>query len=561
MKAHPNRYLAWLAAGCASLLLAGCATTDAPYSSLPPAPEHPGPKAPLDRATTTIPGTLPGEREVPHLPPEQYTDLLDRIRDGYALPDVDHFAVDREIEFYRRNPEFLDRTFKRATRYLYYIVTELEKRQLPLELALLPVVESAFNPVAYSRSRASGLWQFIPSSGKHYGLEQNWWIDERRDVIEATGAALTYLEYLNKYFAGDWYLAIAAYNGGEGTVSAAVRRNQQAGLATDFFSLNLRAETRDYVPKLLAISRIVRNPEAYGLAFAAIPNQPFFEVVDPGRQVQLDQVAQLAGITREDMFALNPGYNRMTTPPNGPHRLLLPIPNAQTFRQAMLDQATTGTSALTAAAVEPPADVRHTVRRGETLSSIARTYGVELGAIKAANDMRGSVIQPGQSLLIPSPSAGSTATLAALAAPREDITAQLPEHQAAAAPRKPKVHVVRSGDTLWGVARKYGVTVPALAAENGLSTKAGLVQGARLEIPGTGSGGSSSSVRTAANDARETSRVTYRVKRGDTLSEIADRFDVTVKDLMTWNRLRKSSSLRAGQRLVVYTDSSRQTGG
>jgi membrane-bound lytic murein transglycosylase D len=547
----------WLAVSLLAVLLAGCATTDAPYSSLPPAPAHPGPKAPMDRATVTIPGTLPGEREVPHLPPEQYTDLLDRIRDGYALPDVAHAAVDREVELYRKNPEFLDRTFKRGARYLYYIVAEIEKRQLPLELALLPVVESAFNPVAYSRSRASGLWQFIPSSGKHYGLEQNWWIDERRDVIEATGAALTYLQYLNRYFAGDWYLAIAAYNGGEGTVSNAVKRNQAAGRATDFFSLNLRAETRDYVPKLLAISRIVRNPEAYGLAFTAIPNQPYFEVVDPGRQVQLEQVAQLAGISREDMFALNPGYNRMTTPPSGPHRLLLPIPNAQVFRQAMLDQATTGTSTIAVAAVEPPAEVRHTVRRGETLSGIARDYGVELGAIRSANQLRGSVIQPGQSLLIPAPAPGSTATLAALAAPRDDITSQLPEHQKAAAPRKPKVHVVRSGDTLWGVARKYGVTVPALAAENGLSSKAGLVQGARLEIPGSGS----AATRTASTGASETSRVTYRVKRGDTLSEIADRFDVTVKQLMSWNRLRKSTSLQAGQRLVVYTDSSRQSGG
>ena len=557
MNPHQTKSRAWLAASLATLLLAGCATTDAPYSSLPPAPQH-GAKAPMDRATVTIPGTLPGEREVPHLPPEQYADLLDRIRDGYGLPDVAHYAVDREVELYRKNPDFLDRTFKRGARYLYYIVTEIEKRQLPLELALLPVVESAFNPVAYSRSRASGLWQFIPSSGKHYGLEQNWWIDERRDVIEATGAALTYLQYLNRYFAGDWYLAIAAYNGGEGTVSNAVRRNQAAGLPTDFFSLNLRAETRDYVPKLLAISRIVRNPEAYGLAFAGIPNQPFFEVVDPGRQVQLEQVAQLAGISREDMFALNPGYNRMTTPPHGPHRLLLPIPNAQVFRQAMLDQATTGTSTIAVAAIEPPAEVRHTVRRGETLSAIARSYGVELGAIKAANEMQGSVIQPGQLLVIPSPATGSTATLAALAAPREDITAQLPEHQRPAASKKPKVHVVKSGDTLWAVARKYGVTVPALAAENGLSTKAGLVKGARLEIPGTGG---SSATRTAASDSRETSRVTYKVKRGDTLSEIADRFDVSVKELMTWNRLRKSSSLQAGQRLVVYTDSSRQTGG
>lgn len=552
-RTHPS----FLAVVAAAALLAGCATTDSTYSSLPPAPEHPGPQAPMDRATVTIPGAFSTAREVPHMPPEQYADLLDRIRDGYALQDVAHYAVDREVELYRKNPDFLDRTFKRGSRYLYYIVQELERRNLPLELALLPVVESAFNPVAYSRSRASGLWQFIPSSGKHYGLEQNWWIDERRDVIEATGAALTYLQYLNRYFAGDWYLAIAAYNGGEGTVSGAVRRSKSAGLPTDFFSLNLRSETRDYVPKLLAISRIVRNPQAYGLSFAAIPNQPFFEAVEPGRQVHLEQVAELAGITREDMFALNPAYNRMTTPPNGPHRLLLPIPNAQTYRQAMLDQSLAGQGNLAVVAIEPPPDVRHKVRRGETLSTIARQYGVSVLALQQANDLRGSVIHPGDSLLIPAGFVGSTATLAALAAPRDDIRAQLPEHQKSPASKKPKVHMVKSGDTLWDVARKYGVTVPALASANGLSSNAGLVTGARLEIPGKGG----TATRTASSSTTESSRVTYKVKRGDTLSEIADRFDVSVRELMTWNRLRQSSSLRAGQRLVVYTDPSRQTGG
>jgi peptidoglycan lytic transglycosylase D len=536
-------------------MLTGCATTDATYSSLPPAPQHPDQRPASDRTTVTIPGPSLAPRTVPHLPPDQYTDVLDRIRDGYRLPEVQHFAVDREVEIYRSKPDFLDRTFKRGARYLYYIVSEIEKRNLPLELALLPVVESAFNPVAYSRSRASGLWQFIPSSGKHYGLEQNWWIDERRDVIEATDAALTYLQYLNNYFAGDWFLAIAAYNGGEGTVSAAVRRNQQRGLPTDFWSLELRAETRDYVPKLLAISRIVRDPAAHGLTFAAIPNQPYFDIVDPGRQVHLGDAADLAGITRDDMFALNPGYNRMSTPPKGPHRLLLPIPNAETFRQAMLNQAVLeeqGT--VLVAAVEPPPEVRHRVRRGETLSSIARKYDVPLETLRAANDIHGSTIHPGEWLLVPQAAEGATATLAALAAPREDIASQLPERQrASSSSPRPRVHVVRSGDTLWGVARRYGVTVPSLASTNGLSSNAGLVPGARLEIPGRGAGS-----RSATN---ESSRMTYKVRHGDTLSEIADRYNVTVRQLMTWNRLRQSSSLRTGQRLVLYVDPSRQSGG
>jgi membrane-bound lytic murein transglycosylase D len=536
----------------AAALLAGCATTDSTYSSLPPAPQHPADRPALDRTTATIPSpTLAPESDVPHLPAGQYDNVLDRIRAGYALPDVQHFAIDREVELYQSRPEFLDRTFKRASRYLYYIVTEIEKRGMPLELALLPVVESAFNPVAYSRSRASGLWQFIPSSGRHYGLEQNWWIDERRDVIEATQAALTYLQYLNGYFGGDWFLAIAAYNGGEGTVNGAVRRNEARGLPTDFWSLDLRAETRDYVPKLLALSRILRTPEAYGLSFAAIPNQPYFDIVDPGRQVHLGDAADLAGVTREDMFALNPGYNRMTTPPKGPHRLLLPIPNSEQFRQAMLNQATLEAEGkVLVAAVEPPPEVRHRVKRGETLSAISQKYGVSMDALRAANDLNGSLIHPGESLLIPKAASDAAATLAMLAAPREDIAAQLPERQkSSTSSSRPRVHVVKSGDTLWAVARRYGLTVPALASANGLSSSAGLVPGARLEIPGSG--------RSASGDG---SKTTYKVRRGDTLSEIADRFNVTVREIMTWNRLRQSSSLRTGQRLVLYVDSSRSGG-
>jgi len=552
MKKLPTNLRSLVLPLLASALMTGCAATDPGYSSLPPSPRHPATQLPTTGlpAGPTVPGTtMPVAKPLPQLRPEEYADLLDRIRVGYALHDVQHYAVDREVEQYRSRPDFLDRTFKRGARYLHYIVSELEKRRMPLELALLPVVESAFNPVAYSRSKASGLWQFIPSSGKHYGLEQNWWIDERRDVIEATGAALTYLQYLNNYFGGDWFLAIAAYNGGEGTVGNAIRRNQAAGLPTDFFSLELKSETRDYVPKLLAISRIVRSPEAYGLLFTAIPNVPYFDIVEPGRQVDLGEAAVLAGITRDDMFALNPGYNRMTTPPKGPHRLLLPIPNADQFRKAMLDTALPEGGVLVAA-VEPPAEVRHRVRRGETLSAIARRYEVPVAALREANGIRGSTIHPGDSLLIPP--IGAAATLASLASPREDITAQLPESQRPAASTKSKVHVVKSGDTLSGISRRYGVRVADLASVNGLDSSSTINVGARLDIPG---GGSSSGVST------DSSRMTYKVRRGDTLSEIADRFNVSVRNLMTWNKLHRSSSLRAGQRLVLYVDPNRLSGG
>jgi membrane-bound lytic murein transglycosylase D len=555
-----KRYFRLLLLACVAFAFAGCSSTPTNdgYSSLPPSTQPvPGKTAP----STARPPVAPTYRDFPHLPPDQYADLLDRIRAGYSLPSAQHFAVDREIEGYRARPDFLDRTFRRGERYLFYIVGEIEKRGMPLELALLPVVESAFNPVAYSRSRASGLWQFIPSTGKHYGLQQNWWIDERRDVIRATTAALDYLQYLNRYFQGDWYLAIAAYNGGEGTVSRAVQRNAAQGRPTDFFSLDLKAETRDYVPKLLAISRIVGDPTAYGLQFTAIPNQPYFDVVNPGRQINLGEAALLAGITTDDIFALNPAFNRMTTPPDGPHSLLLPVARVEPFRQALL---TDDGSARVAAAAETPTPrqiTAHSVRRGETLSMIARRYGVEMNDIRQANNLRGSVIQPGQVLVIPR--SGLTAAVppggTLVAESRPEIAAQLPERQPAATPTakpKPSVHVVKPGDTLYGLARRYGVSIPALSAANGLSSKSHLTAGDRLEIPGRGKSSASGSA-----SATESTRMTYKVRSGDTLSEIADKFNVSVSQLMSWNRMRQSTSLRAGQKLVVYGDPRRVNGG
>jgi membrane-bound lytic murein transglycosylase D len=552
-----KRFLAAAALGLLGATLAGCSTTgSAEYSSLPPSPVH-VPDTTIPEPVATIPG-FHRRYEGPALPPEQYPDLLDRVRAGYALPDAQHYAIDREVAWYQQRPDFLDRTFRRGARYLHHIVTEIEKRGLPLELALLPVVESAFNPVAYSRSRAAGLWQFIPSTGKHYGLTQNWWIDERRDVIRATDAALTYLQYLNQYFNGDWYLAIAAYNGGEGTVSRAVQRNADAGRPTDFFSLDLRAETRDYVPKLLAISRIVANPEAYGLEFAPIANAPYFGIVDPGKQVHLGEAADMAGISRDDMFALNPAFNRMSTPPHGPYRLLLPVAHVEPYQAALAAQD--GGVQLAAAqpvAVAPPPDTQHRVQRGDTLTSISRQYGVPVETLRDANNLRGSTIHPGETLLVPGvpasgPEPGAAATVAEA---RPDLANQLPERQSSAAPARARTYTVKRGDTLWGVAHKHGVTVPALAAANGMSSKSQLTAGAKLKIPG-GSGGSGGEAVAA-----ESSRVTYKVRRGDTLSEIAERFDVSVRQLMTWNQLRQSTALRAGQRLVVYTDPRRVNGG
>jgi membrane-bound lytic murein transglycosylase D len=268
--------------------------------------------------------------------------------------------------------------------------------------------------------------------------------------------------------------------------------------------------------------------------------------------MHLGEAADIAGISRDDMFALNPAFNRMTTPPSGPHRLLLPVDRVEPFRLALAS----GAAPQQVAAAAPPPEIRHNVRRGESLTGIARRYGVPVETLRAANNMRGSVIHPGETLVVPRDGAGTGTPVAEA---RPDIVAQLPERQTTTAAPAPKpsasaarTHKVKAGETLWGVARKYGVTVPALAAANDIGTKSQLVAGTRLEIPGGGN---------RAAPAAESSRMTYQVRRGDTLSEIADRFNVSVQQLRSWNQIGQSTSLKAGQRIVIYVDPRRVNGG
>ena len=318
------------------------------------------------------------------------TDLFERIRSGFVIADMDEDAIDREERWFASHPAYLDRTFKRGERYLYHIVKELEARKMPLELALLPVVESAFNPVAYSRARASGLWQFIPGTGKRYGLKQNWYYDGRRDVVAATTAALDYLQALSDEFDGDWLLAIAAYNAGEAGVARAVERNRAAGKPMDFFSLKLPKETRAYVPKLLAMRRIVADPNGHGLEFAPIDNEPYFAKVDTAGQIDLHVAAELANVSQDELIALNPAFNHWVTDPDGPHHLLVPVD-----REALL---------IAGLADLPPEKrvrvVYHHVRPGDTLGGIADKYGVSVATLRASNKIRGTMIRPGQDLLV-----------------------------------------------------------------------------------------------------------------------------------------------------------------
>jgi membrane-bound lytic murein transglycosylase D len=460
--------------------------------------------------------------------PERFADLFERIRDGYQLEDVDQPAVRQQLAWYANHPDYIERTFGRSEKYLYYIVTQLEARKMPLELALLPVVESAYEPFGYSRARASGLWQFIPGTGQRFGLKQNWWYDGRRDVLESTRAALDYLQFLHQEFNGDWLLAVAAYNSGEVNVHRAIKHNLALNRPTDFWHLKLPRETRAYVPKLLAMSKLVADPQALGLEFSPIANQPYFAQVETGGQIDLKMAAEIAGITMDEITFLNPAFNRWATDPDGPHHLLLPMDTGELFSAALAQIPQEERVKLT----------RHEVKSGDTLSTIARKYGVTPSVIKQVNALSGTQLRVGNELLVPT-NGGDLHPKVVLAAARVDGRST--------ASRNSRFHVVRRGESLWSIAKATGMSVDRLASLNGMEPGDTLKAGRKLKLRGSSSSGAASAPVAGTGE-----QVTYTVRRGDTLSHIARRFSVSVAQLLSWNGLNKSDQLMPGQRLVMY---------
>jgi membrane-bound lytic murein transglycosylase D len=469
-------------------------------------------------------------RTVAGLTPEQYPDVFDRIRAGFKLEDVESRVVDQQLAFFANNPEYLERVFGRASLYMHHIVQEIERRGMPLELALLPVVESAFEPYARSWATANGLWQFMPGTGERFGLKQDWWYDGRRDVLESTRAAMDYLQYMHDEFFDDWLLAIAAYNCGEFRVQREVNKNRALGKPVDFFSLHLPAETRAYVPKLLAMRRLVANPEAYGISFSPIPNEPYFVKVDTGGQLDLTLAAELAGITLDEVFELNPGFHRWATNPAGPHFLLLPRDTADAFKRNL-------------ELLSPDERVRvslHKVKPGESVASIAKKYKTQAIVIRDMNQLDNAApLVVGSELRVPTAVVNLPAKVM-LAAARVDGSG-------GRSGRRPTVHVVRSGDSLWRIAKRHRMDVATLARLNGMRPNDTLRAGQKLVLNSRAAPGAKKSSG-AARDARQ---VSYKVRSGDTLSRIAKVFGVTVSDLVSWNGISRSATLRPGQRLMV----------
>ena len=490
-----------------------------PGSTYSEAPTPPSAQAtePADPALSDTPTQVAG------LTPAQYADLFDRMRAGFKLEDVERVAVEQQLNWFASHPDYLERAFGRAELYMYHIVTELEARGMPLEIALLPVVESAFEPYAYSRARASGLWQFIPDTGSRYGLKQDWWYDGRRDVVESTRAALDYLQSLHDEFNGDWLLAIAAYNCGEMAVERALDANRARGKPLDFWSLKLPKETQAYVPKLLAMRRLVADPETYDISISPIPNQPYFARVETHGQIDLKLAAEIAGVTDEELYELNPAFHRWATDPKGPHYLLLPVDGAQVFTQNVSQLSED----------QRMHSQTYTVGRGDSVASVAKRFNTTVNVVREMNDLPTGPLTVGSDLHVPSESISLPAKVL-LAAARVDSPGR--------SSRRPHVHVVHRGDTMWSIARRTGVDVNKLAMMNGMQPGDPLRAGQRLRLSNSDSGGRS---------AAAPRKVTYTVRAGDTLTQIARLFQCSVKEIMAWNGIGSRSGIAPGQKLTI----------
>lgn len=454
------------------------------------------------------------------LPPQDPTDVWERIRNGFVISDYKTLEPDteRQLRWFIDHQDYVARVVERARPYLFYIVEEVKKRNMPMEVALLPVVESGFKPMAYSPSHAAGLWQFIPGTGELYGLEQNWWYDGRRDVVKSTQAALDYLEKLHNDF-GDWQLAFAAYNCGEGTVGRAIKKNQEQGKPTDFWSLDLPKETSAYVPRLMAVSHMVKYPERYELELSPIDNKPFFGQVNVGSQIDLAMAAKMAGISEKQLHQLNPAFNRWATAPQGNHKLVLPLEKIPTFKTALAKMP----------ASQRVQWARHEIKRGESLSIIARNYDTTVDVIKQANKLGTTQIRAGRNLLIPV--ASHDISKLALNKAQKSVS---PENV------KKSTYVVKAGDTWWDIARKNNTDVKTLTQQNNKSAKDILRAGEKLVIT------------SAAADIRKSVR--YTIKDGDSLWAISRKFNVSVADVKEWNGLSDRSTLQPGQSLKLYID-------
>ncbi len=473
-------------------------------------------------------------------------DIWQRLRQGLRFAGhEDHPLVQRHLEQYLNNPDYILRVSERAAPYLHFIMQQIEQRDLPMELALLPIIESAYVPFAYSQGRAAGLWQFIPATGRHFGLKQNWWYDGRRDIYASTQAALNYLQKLNRRFEGDWMLTLAAYNAGPGTVSRAIERNRRAARSMAYWDLPLSAETRNYVPKLLAVKAIFSQPWRYSIDLPTIADTHHFQHVVIAGQIDLAQAAELAGIDVESLYRLNPGFNRWATDPEGPHYLLIPAAHAERFEQAL---------------AELPADqhvswVRHKIQPGDTLSEIARRYHTSTQLLKQINKLSGHRIHAGRHLLVPKAQRRMDEYM--LASTQRQQRLQSTQREGIR-----RLYTVMHGDSFWSIAKAHNVSLNKLTRWNGMAPGDILRPGDELVIwlPSVNENAYLTPASLGPPSSQHSLRtIHYAVRPGDSLYRIARKFSVSITDIKSWNKI-KGKHLRPGQKLTLYVDVTKQQG-
>lgn len=474
------------------------------------------------------------DKEIKKQPPNnnKHTNLWFLIKDDLQFnSNINQRSVKEMIEWFSRHQKYLDRVAERAEPYLFYIISKLKERGMPLDLALLPIVESAYKPFAYSPSHASGIWQFIPATGKRFGMKQNWWYDGRRDIIASTDGALDYLQYLNKRFNGDWFHALAAYNAGEGNVEKAIKKNKKAGKKTDFWSLPLPRETRSYVPNLLALTEVLRNNVKYNINFKKILNKQYFEKVNVGSQIDLSTVSELSGLSMDEVYNLNPAFNRWATDPKGPHRLLIPLSKVNEFKQKL--------------AVLPESEritwKQHKISDGESLSHIALHHHTDVTTLKNINQLKNSRIRAGHFLLIPTAKENSKFyTLSEDVRKFNNLKSNIDG--------KRNIYNIKHGDNLWEISRRYDVKVSQLRQWNNIPKKHLLKPGQKLIIWIKQHRNKRSQIK---ETTKKNSSDTYIVEQGDSLWLIARKHDIHITDLLNWNKIKREKHLQPGQSLIV----------
>lgn len=444
--------------------------------------------------------------------------IWDVLREQFSLNhEVTQPEVQNQLHWLVNHPSYLQK-LAQSEPYMYHILTEIKKYNLPGEIALIPMIESSYDPFAYSGAGAAGLWQLMPGTGTDLGLKQDWWYDGRRSIGPATDAALNYLQYLYKFFDGDWILAFAAYDSGEGTMARIIKNSQQTSKKIHFWSLPVPSETKAYIPRLLALAEIIQNPTRYKVQLPDIKHAPYFEEVNIGSQIDLNHAAKLAGISYHDLIKLNPGYNRWATAPYRPYKLLIPANRVENFNRNLAnfpeDQRVSWT--------------RHQVSAGDNLMLIAQRYHTTINLIKELNQLKSDSVHKGQYVLIPNT---KNAPIAAIKAP--SLTPNSPT-QFKAIQQYKTIHIVQQNETFITLEKKYAISAQQIKSWNQLKKNQSLHVGQQLIIW----------------QISKPSGI-YIVKQGDTLSQIAKHHQTHVSILVQLNPALKNQIIRPGQRITL----------